>query len=324
MVSKLLKSSLAATVALSLSYSLADAKQLGAELWGSKGDQDKVFMAMTKKMGGLGFTISDPHPHINDGYAHKYGSTTLDNLGFFSSAHDENMRTLLEDYPEYAGFTPFNMHIYKKKSENITWAGHIRPEVMSDIVEVHDIKARIQFASVFQSLDKLVVDEMKPTLVKNMYFDSLPKDPMMKFEFTIDLADYDDDMETFVEEFQENFEETFEEAGYLIAGYKDIKEVYDDLEQDFKYPAFWVYSLCHFPFSNAVFNETPEAGIFAPCSLYMYVDEDEKTLHIGMPKLANWIKVANITNPEHIKLVNDLDAEIIRVFTEEMEVNIVE
>jgi uncharacterized protein (DUF302 family) len=269
-------------------------------------------------MDGLGFTISDPHPRINDGYAHKYGSTTLDNLGFFSSAQDENMRTLLEEYPEYGGFTPFNLHIYKKKNENVTWVGHIRPEVMSDIVGVTDEKARKKFASVFPVLDKLVLNDMKPTLVKNLFFDSLPEKRMMKFDLTFDLADYDDDIETFVEEFQEQFEETFEEAGYLIAGYKNIKEVYDDLDQDFKYPAYWVYSLCHFPFSNAVFNETPEAGIFAPCSLYMYVDEDEKTLHIGMPLLANWLAVANITKPEHIKMVKDLDKEIIKLFVEEL------
>lgn len=319
MISKLLKGSLATAVALSLSYSAADAKQLGAELWGAQGDQDKAFMEMTKKMSSLGFTISDPHPHINDGYAHKYGSTTLDNLGFFSSAHDENMRTLLEEYPQYGGFTPFNMHIYKNKNEDVTWVGHIRPEVMSDIVGVTDVKARKQFASVFPALDKLAIEGIKADRVNNLYFDSLPAKPMMEFTMKFDLADYDDDIETFVEEFQETFEETFEEAGYLIAGYKDIKEVYDDLEKDFKYPAYWVYSLCHFPFSNAVFNETPEAGIFAPCSLYMYIDEDEKTLHIGMPKLANWLAVANITNPEHIKLVNDLDAEIIKIFTEELE-----
>ena len=324
MVSKLLKSGLAVTVALSLSYSFADAKQLGAELWGSVGDQDAKFMAMTKKMSAIGFTISDPHPRINDSYEHKYGSTSLQNLGFFSSAHDENMRKLLEDFPEYGGFTPFNMHIYKKKNEDITWVGHVRPEVMSDIVGVHDIKARETFASVFPALDKLALESMQPTLVKNIYFDSLPENPMMKFEFAVNLADYDDDVETFMEEFQEAFEEIFEEAGYLIAGYKDIKEVYDDLEQDFKYPAYWVYSLCHFPFSNAIFNETPEAGVFAPCSLYMYLSEDEKTLHIGMPKLANWTKIAKITNPEHIKMINDLDAEIIKIFTEELEVTEVE
>ena len=74
-----------------------------------------------------------------------------------------------------------------------------------------------------------------------------------------------------------------EEKGYLMAGFKNISDIYDVAGKDFKYPAYWVYSLCDFPFSNAIFNDVPEAGIFAPCSLYMYIDEDEKQLHIGMP-----------------------------------------
>ncbi len=324
MVSKLLKSGLATAVALSLSYSFADAKQLGAELWGTAGDQDSTFMAMTKKMGDLGFVISDPHPHINDHYAHKYGSTKLDNLGFFSTAHNDKMRKLLEDYPEFGGFTPFNLHIYKNQGKDVTWVGHLRPEVMADIVGVTDPVARATWSAIFPELDNLILKEMGSTKVKNLYFDSLPEKTMMKFKLSFDLADFDDDIEMFVEEFQESFEEAFEDAGYLIAGYKNVKEAYDYAEQDFKYPAYWVYSLCHFPFSNAIFNDVPEAGIFAPCSLYMYVNEEEDTLYMGMPLLANWAKVANITDPEKLKLIEDLDAEIIKVFTEELEAEEIE
>jgi uncharacterized protein (DUF302 family) len=289
-------------------------KQLGAQLWGAYGDQDAKFLKVTEDMQKIGFVISDPHPRINDAYAHKYGSTTLDNLGFYSSAHDKNMKELLELYPEYGGFTPFNLHIYKWKNENITWVGHLRPEIMSDIVGVTDPVAREKFASVFPALDDLIIKGIGATRVKNLYFDALPEKRMMKFEMEIDLAEYDDDLETFIEEFQETFEEAFEDAGYLIAGYKDIKETYDDMDMDFKYPAYWVYSLCHFAFSNAIFNTTPEAGIFAPCSVYMYIDEDEKKIHVGMPMLANWIAVANITDPKHVELINNLDKEIISVF----------
>jgi uncharacterized protein (DUF302 family) len=324
MVSKLLKGGLATAVALSLSYSFADAKQLGAELWGTAGDADATFMSMTKKLGDIGFIISDPHARINDSYKHKYGSTTLDNLGFFSIAHNDKMRKLLEEYPEFGGFTPFNLHIYKKTGKDTTWVGHLRPEVMADIVGVHDPKARAEFSSMFPTLDNLILSEMGSTKVKNLYFDSLPEKPMMKFSFKIDLSEHDDDLETFIEDFQEVFEETFEDAGYLIAGYKNIGEYYEYAGQEFKYPAYFIYSLCHFPFSNAIFNKTPEAGIFAPCSLYMYVNEEEDTLYIGMPKLANWAKVANITDEEDLQLINDLDEEIIKIFTEELEASEIE
>ena len=299
---------------LLLSVSFADAKQLGAELWGTEGDQDGRFMKMTEKMGSLGFVISDPHPHINQGYQHVFGSTKLDNLGFFSTAHDEKVRKLLEEYPEFGGFTPFNLHIYKKSGKNVTWVGHLRPEVMADIVGVKDPKARATWSAIFPPLDKLVLKEMGSTKVKNLYFDSLPKKTMIKFVIDVDLADFDDDVETFAEEFQEEFEEIFEGAGYLIAGYKNIKETYDDAELEFKYPAYWVYSLCHFPFSNAIFNDVPEAGVFAPCSMYMYLNEEKNKLYVGMPTLANWISIANIKDAEKVKMIEDLDKEIIKLF----------
>ncbi|HIC10009.1 MAG TPA: hypothetical protein EYO61_01450 [Campylobacterales bacterium] len=317
-ISRLLKSGLAVSVAMSLGYSLATAKELGAELWGTPGDQDAKFMKMTKKMEEMGFVISDPHPHINMGYEKFFGSTKLDNLGFFSTAHDEKVRKLLEKYPELGGFTPFNLHIFKKKGKNTTWVGHLRPEVMADIVGLEDPQARAEWNEIFRPLDQLIIKEMGATKVKNLYFDTLPEKTMMKFVIDVDMDEYDNDVETFAEEFQEQFEEVFEKAGYLIAGYKNIKETYDDMEKEFKYPAYWVYSLCHFPFSNAIFNDVPEAGIFAPCSLYMYLNEEQNKLYIGMPTLANWIKVANITDPEKIKMIENLDKEIVQLFVEKL------
>lgn len=320
MVSKFVKTGLATAVAVSLSFSFADAKRLGAELWGATGDQDAKFMALTEKINELGFVVSDPHPKINEGYKHKFGSTTLDNLGFFSVTNDKAMRELLIAHPDLGAFAPLNLHIYKWADKDVTWVGHLRPEVMADMAGLHDIKLRNKFASLFPALDKMTIEQMGATKVNNIYFDTLPEKPLMKFELEFDLADYEDDIEMFVEEFQESYEEAFEEAGYLIAGYKNFKEVYEymDGEPEFPFEAYWTYSLCHFSFSNAIFNTTPEAGLFAPCSVYMYVKEGENKLHIGMPRLENWIKVAGVNSEEHKKMIRELDAEITKVLVEEL------
>ena len=300
-----------------LAITTLDAKRLGVEFWGTKGDADATFMQLTTELkDSLGFVVSDPHPKINMGYVQAFGSTTLDNLGFFSIANDEKLRSLLTQYPALGGFSPFNLHIFKKKTEDITWVGHLRPEVMADIVGLTDVKLRKEFLSMFSGLDKKVISDMDSKYVTNIYFDSLPEKPMMEFVYKFD-RDEIEDIETFVEEFQETYEETFEDAGYLIAGYKNFKENYDFAGKDFTaFDAYFVYSLCHFPFSNGIFNDVPEAGIFAPCSVYMYIKADSNELHIGMPKLANWVKVANITDAEKIKMINDLDAEIISILEE--------
>jgi len=284
-------------------------KRIGMTLHGVAGDQDEPFMQMIENLETIDFVVSDPHEHINDAYVEKYGSTKLDNLGFFSSANDKKLRMLLEKYPQIGGFSPFNLHVYKKKTENMTWVGHIEPSVMLDIVGVTDKAARAEFIEMFQPLDKKIIEYMKPTTQKNIEFSSLPVEPMMTFEFDVEGSVSD-----FVDEFQESFEEAFEEKKYIIAGFKNIKEAYDDMELEFSYDAYWVYSLCHFKFSNSIFNDRPEAGAFAPCSVYMYIKNGK--MHVGMPKLENWINVIGLVDSKKIKAVRDLDQDVIDTFIE--------
>jgi uncharacterized protein (DUF302 family) len=292
-------------------------EQEGAIFWGAQGDQERKFKILTDVIENIGFRLSDPHERVNDGYVKKYGETSLDNLGFFSIAHDEKLKDLLEKYPALAGFGPFNMHVYKKKSEDVTWVGHLNPKVMADIVGLQDPEARKTFISSFEPLDKLMQETMGTTKTRTVKFNALPKETMMTFEFPVEFdpdSDEGEEVTDFVDAFQEKFEEAFEDNDYIIAGYKNFKENYDDQDIEFAYDAFWVYSLCHFKFSNDVFNDIPEAGVFAPCSVYMYIKPGEKTLHVGMPRISNWKAVFNVEDEEKIKLMDDLDSEIISIF----------
>jgi len=267
---------------------------------------------------GIGYVLSDPHERINDGYATKYGGTNLDNLAFMSVTADEGLRTLLLKYPEIGGFSPFNLHAYKLKGDNTTYVGHVVPNTMMDIVGVKDAATRKEFAALFTPLDKLV-DEKLGGKVKITKYDKLTANPMMKFEMTFDRPA---DLAEFVDTFQEDLEAAFEDKKYIIAGYKNFRETYDDLEQDFsKYDAYFVYSLCHFTFSNGIFNivdgqegsARPDAGAFAPCSMYMYIEKGSNKLIIGMPKLENWISVMNIKDKKMIGDIHTLDKEIVGI-----------
>ena len=266
----------------------------------------------------IGYVLSDPHERINDGYATKYGGTNLDNLAFMSVTADEGLRTLLLKHPEVGGFSPFNLHAYKVKGDDTTYVGHLLPETMMDIVGVKDAASRKEFAELFVPLDKLV-DEKLGGKVEITKYDKLTANPMMNFELTFERPE---DLSEFVDGFQEEFEAAFEEKKYIIAGYKNFREAYDDLEQDFsKYDAYFVYSLCHFAFSNDIFNlvdgqkgdSRPDAGAFAPCSMYMYIEKGSNKLVIGMPKLENWISVMSIKDKKMVDAIHTLDKEIIAI-----------
>jgi len=311
------------TVALSLAASVAFGAQ-GIMFNVASGDKEAQYNSMVKeKIEGIGWILSDPHERINDAFQKRYGnpkdpdydkdgwSVTLDNLGFYSVANDVALRPLLIKAPELGAFSPFNLHIYKLKNEDKTYVGHIVPDTMLDIVGVKDAGTRKEFNAMFPSLDKMVQDEIGGKVETSTY-SSLPSKPMMNFELKFDRAA---ELADFIETFQENYEAAFEENKYIIAGYKDFKETYADLELAFdEYDAYFVYSLCHFTYSYNVFNKgRPDAGAFAPCSMYLYIKKDSNTMVIGMPKLANWVSVLNIKDATMKKSALELDKEIISI-----------
>jgi hypothetical protein len=77
-----------------------EASRIGLTMYGTAGDQEtKYNHLINKEVSTIGFKLSDPHARVNDGYKEKYGKTYLDNLGFFSVANNEKIRTMLEKFP---------------------------------------------------------------------------------------------------------------------------------------------------------------------------------------------------------------------------------
>lgn len=300
--------------ALSLAASMAFGAQ-GAKFYVGEGDKEKEYMSMVnEKIGSIGFVLSDPHERINDAYKTKYGGTNLDNLGFFSITKDAAVGPLLMKEPSLGGFSPFNLHIYKKQSENKTYVGHVTPETMLDIVGVKDADVRAKFIATFPELDAMIAKEIG-SQTQIVDYTALPAKPMMTFEVPFERGA---SLDAFITDFQGKFEEKFEENKYIIAGYKDIKASMTDANIEFgRFDAYWVYSLCHFKFSEGIFNQgRPDAGAFAPCSMYMYVEKGSNKLMVGMPRLETWIAVMGIKDQKMVDSIHALDKEIVSIMTE--------
>jgi hypothetical protein len=255
----------------------------------------------------IGFTLTDPHKRVNDHYKEKYGSTKLDFLSFQSIVNDAKIKPLLNIDPRIAGFSPFNLLGYKKLSDKQTVVTHLMPEAILDIIGIEDEKLREAYIDSFKPLDALIEKELGGTK-SYIEYDKFADKRMMNFELAFDRPK---DLTDFVDDFQEKFEEAFEEGGYLIAGYYNFKENGEDTIPE--YDAFWTYALCHFKFSYTVFDNEggrPQAGIYAPCAMYMYVKKGTSTLVIGMPTLANWGATLKIDDPLRAEFIKKLDKEI--------------
>ena len=324
MIQKLLSSVLTLSLTATMAFA-GDAVVYNA----INGDVEAQYNDFIKnKIEDVGFALSDPHLRINDAYKAKYGAktledgsanpeydsdwkVTLDNLGFYSISNDIALRELLIKAPQLGGFSPFNLHAYKKVGEDTTYVAHIAPTAMLDIVGVEDKEVRSKFVEMFKPLDNLILDEFGGKVEVSQY-KALPEKKMMTYELSFDRPE---DLTDYLDEFQEEFEAAFEDAGYIIAGFHNFKEVYEDEELEFsKYDAYFVYSLCHFTYSYNMFNKgRPDAGVFAPCAMYMYIEKDSNKLIIGMPTMFDWTAIMNLEDKTMVKSVNDLNEEITNV-----------
>jgi len=273
---------------------------------------DEDFFTFTKEpVEKTGFFLNDPHHNVQNVYVQQVGATQLGQLSFSSLVNDNVARELMNVDPRVGGFTPFNLVIYRKKSDNKTVITHIMPEAALDILQITDKNVRNTFTEMFKPLDT-EIETKYPTATKSYTkLQGYSDKSMMNFEIPFDEPE---DVDDFFDDFQERFEAAFETKGYIIAGFYNMKDSLnsdEDVMPD--YTAYVVWSLCHIPFSYTIFdgkNPLPQAAIFAPCSMYAYIKEGENKIVIGMPTLGAWAAALGITDKDKLEKIKQLDTEI--------------
>ncbi len=289
-----------------------------AVFWTLEGDiQQKYNKIVEKKLKEIGFNLTDPHKRVNDQYKTKYGSTVLDVLSFLPVVNDDVVMPLFNIDPRLAGFSPFNMLIYKELSDKNSHVGHLMPHAMLDILGITDEEVRKKFITSFTALDALLDKEFGSDKKSYIAYHNATKQRMINFEYTFE-RDEDFDIDDFLDEFQNKFELAFIDKHYLIAGFHNFLETDngEDMLEDFD--AYWTYSLCHLTYSYNIFDTKgarPDAGLYAPCTMYVYIKKDSNKMVIGMPSLANVKNTLNITDPKRVGWMNKLDKEIPQILT---------
>ncbi|MDQ7045194.1 MAG: hypothetical protein Q9M32_04690 [Sulfurimonas sp.] len=296
---------------LLFTVSFANASKNLAVLYTFDTPNDEAFYTFLEDdLKDIGFFLNDPHHRVNDAYEQHFGSTDLSLIGFSSIMNESVVRPLLNKDPRLAAFSPFNLLNYRKKSDMKTIIAHLTPEAILDILEIDDEEIREEYIASFVPLDRLihgVLGGKKSHLPLN----SFAKKRIINYEIVFDEPE---DIDDFLDAFQENFEEAFEMKDFVITGFYNIKKSVNDEEDVMpEYESFWSYDLCHIPFTYAILdgeNARPEAGVFAPCSMYIYKRKGENKLVIGMPTLATWEHSLAISDYKQLEYIDKLDKEI--------------
>jgi len=290
-----------------------------ADFHGTKGQPDKELGEMVKKLNTIGFEAVGKNEHIETHYYNKYKEKNLDLLNFYPVVDKESIRELILANPDFGAYAPFNLLAFKKMAKDggdTTWYGHLDADTMLNIIGEKDEARRKKFKDMVAKLDDIVIKEMKPTEEKKLTFDGdLPKQPLLKM---VKKFERPDDLEEFIESFVMEHDGLFAKKEFVIAGFLDLKFEYDDLELPFdKYDAYWVSSLCHFGFSNTVFNHgDPHAGVFAPCSVYFYIPKDSNELHVGYATVDNWISTTGIKEPKKVAYMKQISKSVEEALSE--------
>jgi len=294
--------------------------KITAEFYASKGNVEKQFDdVMKNKIEAAGFQIMKANTHIENFYYEKYKEKGVEMISFYDIINKKAIRPLLLKNPDFGAFTPFNYLIYKtldNKNDNYTWYGHLDADMMLDIIGEQDAASRDAFKKMISGLDDIVKKELKP--VKTHIFKRSKPLPKVTLTKMVKKFDAPEDMEEFIDDFVSEHDGKFSQHNFIIAGFIDLKFEYSDMDLAFeKYDAYWVSLLCHFEFSNSIFNRgKPYAGMFAPCSIYFYIPKGKNELHVGYSSVTNWISGLDFTDAKRIEYMKSIDAEVVETFKE--------
>jgi uncharacterized protein (DUF302 family) len=308
----IVNTTLAVTLCISGLFAVETNKK-STTIYTMKGNVEAAYnVMMDKPIKALGYRLPDPRKGVNAVYKKQYGSTTLEVLNFMTIVNDKKMKPLLEIDPRLAGFNPFNLVIYKHKNKDETVISHLTASAMLEMLQITDTTVVNKYTNLMNELDDLVSTTFPKASISHNTYTGEIKDPMMHFQITFDRPE---DLDDYIDEIQEKVEDTFTKKGYIMAGFFDYKQGKPDLLPS--YDAFWTFSLCHFPYSYAIFDNEgamPQAAVFAPCTMYMYIKKDSNTLVMGMPRLANWNKLFPMQDKKRLDFLEKLDADIPATF----------
>lgn len=234
------------------------------------------------------------------------------NLAMFSNT-DLTVK-LIKKYPKFGSLTPLTMSIWSDDIKNTMNISTLTLVGMSKAVgiPVNDPDL-VAYAAMVKTAIKAALPkgEFQKT---NFPVVDVNKASSFKQEFTVDMTETDPDA---IQEIRGNIEAAFEgemePLGFLLPNYMNLQQdVFEGL--GFKeYDIYLTYSICKFDVIYPVSKDSPAAGAWAPCSMYIYHKKGEDKIHIGYLGVDSWISSLGMTNKEGIDKLYEAQGMITKI-----------
>ena len=217
-------------------------------------------------------------------------------LYYLMTVHKKDfVNKIAKKYPEIALFTPLSMSIFTRNGDKTISISSMSANGISKITGIPADNADL-VAYMKDVADTLAIALPNGKFKELSYKIAKPEgDLVTRFTMEMDVAS--DKIEDEKEGIQEELEAGLETGGFVVAGFNALADTFAEAGNN-TYDFFDVYSICKVPVIYTVSTTHPEAGAFAPCTLYMYKKKDEKIVHFAYPSIYNWFSSIDVADKE--------------------------
>ncbi len=248
---------------------------------------------------------------MNYPFKRDFKKTHMDVYNLMVVYRKDTALALAEKYPDIGLFTPMSMSIYTRKGDTTISVATLRPEIMADMMGIpRDNPEIVKLGKKIEEALRLAMP--KGRFIELPYRSKKSDEPVIT---RITMQQKGNDWEDAKDDFENAFEERLAPNGFVMAGFTDLN--YDFEEHDKEWFYFYdVYSICKIPVIYEVSKLHPEAGAFAPCSVYKYQKRGEKTVHMAFPNVYKWIASLNITDKPSLDVLLDAQKKFENILKE--------
>ena len=257
-----------------------------------------------------GFFIS-ANRDMNLPFKKQFKASGFDVYNLFTFYKKDTALALAKKYDNIGLFAPMSMSIYTKKGDKSISVSSLSLSAMQKIMKIpSDEKLLID-------LKALVLKTLKEAM-PNGKFETLPykteatqKELVTKFTMEIDAKDWDDDLD----DLKMDFEGKLAMNGFVIAGQNNLGDDFEEANYN-GFDFYEVYSICKLPVIYTIAKTYPEAGAFAPCSLYMNKKKGDENMTIAFPSVYNWMSSMAMDSKKDIEVLEKAQSSMRKILTE--------
>jgi uncharacterized protein (DUF302 family) len=256
-----------------------------------------------------GFFVS-ANRDMNTPFEKQFKETSFEVYNLFTFYKRDVAVELAKKYENVGLFTPMSMSIYTKKGADTISISTLSAEAMAKIMKIPAEE------KLLKDLGELVVKTVKAALPNGKveilpYSSTKPIGELVtSYTMEMDSEEWEDELD----ELKMGLEGELAPNGFVIAGHNNLGDEFEDAKYE-GFDFYEVYSICKLPVIFTIAKTRPEAGAFAPCSLYLEKKKGENEMTIAFPSVYNWISSLEISDKKEIEMLEDAQKKMNQILT---------